>query len=117
VRIRGIDSGRAYKPAEIKRLKEEGERGEGAPPVIRKIHKRGAGPDRLPGLFEVTNGGKLRVAEYEPDTELRDTEQIPFLECAACSQPGYLPTEADAQAAIEAFLRREVLPYAPAAWY
>jgi len=57
------------------------------------------------------------MVEYEPDTELRDTEQIPFLECPACNQPGYLPTEADTQAAIEAFLRREVLPYATDAWY
>ena len=39
--------------------------------------------------------------EYEPDTDLRDTEQIP------------LPEEGG----IEAFLRREVLPYAPDAWY
>ncbi len=117
LRIHGIDPERAYKPAEIKRLKEEGERGEDAPLVIRKVHKRGTTPDPLRGLFEVTIGGKQRVVEYEPDTELRDTEQIPFLECAACSQPGYIPTEADAQAAIEAFLRREVLPYAPDAWY
>jgi len=117
LRIRGIDPERAYKPAEIKRLKEEGERGEDAPPVIRKVHKRGTTPDPLRGLFEVTIGGKQRVVEYEPDPELRDTEHIPFLECAACSQPGYLPTEADAQTAIEAFLCREVMPYASDAWY
>jgi len=117
LRIHGIDPERAYKPAEIKRLKEEGERGEDAPPVIRKVHKPGTTPDPLRGLFEVTIGGKQLVVEYEPDTDLRDTEQIPFLECAACSQPGYLPTDADVQAAIEAFLRREVLPYAPDAWY
>ena len=36
----------------------------------------------------------------EPDSELRDTEQVPLLE------PG----------GIEAFLRREVLPYTPDAW-
>jgi len=117
LRIRGIDPERAYKPAEIKRLKEGGERSEDAPPVINKNHKRGTSPDPLRGLFEVTIGGKRRVVEYEPDTELRDTEQISFLECPACNQPGYLPTEADAQAAIETFLRREVLPYAPDAWY
>ena len=39
--------------------------------------------------------------EYAPDTKLRDTEQIPLLE----------------QGGIEAFLRREVLPYATDAWY
>ena len=41
------------------------------------------------------------VVEYEPDPDLRDTEQIQLQE------PG----------GIEAFLRREVLPYAPDAWY
>ncbi len=117
LRIRGIDPERAYKPAEIKRLKEEGERGEYAPPVIRKIHKRGTTPDSLCGLFETTIGGRPAVVEYEPDPELRDSEQIPFFECPACHQPGYLPSPADRDAAIETFLRREVLPYAPDAWY
>ena len=41
------------------------------------------------------------MVEYEPDSELRDTEQVPLLE----------------EGGIEAFLRREVLPYAPNAWY
>ncbi len=117
LRLKGIDPERAYKAVEIKRLKETHERDETAPPVIRKIHKQGTAPDPLRGLFEVEIRGRRRVVEYEPDTELRDTEQIPFLECAACSQPGYIPTGADAQVAIEAFLRREVLPYAPDAWY
>ena len=39
--------------------------------------------------------------EYEPDVDLRDTEQIPLQE----------------DGGIEAFLRREVLPYAADAWY
>ncbi|MEW6228531.1 MAG: hypothetical protein AB1700_10695, partial [Bacillota bacterium] len=79
--------------------------------------KSGIAPDPLRGLFEATIRGKSRVVEYEPDTELRDTEQIPFLECPACHQPGYLPSPEDQRTAIEAFLRREVLPYAPDAWY
>jgi type I restriction enzyme M protein len=41
------------------------------------------------------------VVEYEQDTDLRDTEQVPLLE------PG----------GIDAFLQREVLPHAPDAWY
>ena len=41
LRIVGADPNRAYKAAEIKALKESGERSEDAPPVIRKIHKRG----------------------------------------------------------------------------
>ena len=45
--------------------------------------------------------GEPAVVEYEPDTDLRDTEQIPLLH----------------EGGIEGFLRREVLPYAPDAWY
>ena len=55
----------------------------------------------LRGLFPVTVRGKTAVVEYEPDTDLRDTEQIPLT----------------AAGGIEAFIRREVLPYAPDAWY
>jgi type I restriction enzyme M protein len=220
LRIKGIDPDRAYTPKEIKALKETGERAEGAPPVIRKIHKRGVVADPIRGLFEVRSrtvgwakapaessraasdlggavpiagsalrrakadrpcppssaddghaalcpsylladgtivatvgwakaptessqagsdlGGAVPIAgsalgwakadrpcppssaddghaalcpsygladgtivEFEPDPELRDTEQIPLLE------PG----------GIRAFLEREVLPHAPDAWY
>lgn len=117
LRLKGIDPERAYTAKEIKALRETAERAEDAPPVIKKIHKAGTAPDPLRGLFEATIHGKPRVVEYEPDTELRDSEQIPFLECPACHQPGYLPSKEDERAAIEAFLRREVLPYAPDAWY
>ena len=41
LRIEGIDPHRSYKAAEIRRLKASGKRSETAPPVIRKIHKRG----------------------------------------------------------------------------
>jgi type I restriction enzyme M protein len=101
LRIRGIDPERAYKAAEIKGLKETGKRSEDAPPVIKKIHKRGTEPDPLRGLFEATVDGKSAVVEYEPDTDLRDTEQIPLAE----------------EGGIEAFIQREVLPYAQDAWY
>ncbi|MYF98972.1 SAM-dependent DNA methyltransferase [Candidatus Poribacteria bacterium] len=101
LRIVGIDPERAYKPAEIKKLKEDGVRCESAPPVIRKIHKRGTEADPLRGLFATKINDRPAVVEYEPDTDLRDTEQIPLQE------PGR----------IEAFIKREVLPYAPDAWY
>jgi len=117
LRLKGIDPERAYTPKEIKALRETAERADDAPPVIKKIHKPGTAPDPLRGLFEATIHGKPRVVEYEPDTELRDSEQVPFLECSACHQPGYLPSPIDARTAIETFLRREVLPYAPDAWY
>ena len=73
-----------------------------AEPMIKKIHRSGnveADPTR--GLFQATLNGQSRIVEYEPDTELRDTEQVPLLE----------------DGGIECFLRREVLPYAPDAWY
>lgn len=101
LRLVGIDPDRAYKPAEIKKLKETAERSESAPPVIRKVHKKGVKADPLRGLFAATIESKPAVVEYEPDTDLRDTEQVPLLE----------------QGGIEAFLQREVLPYAADAWY
>ena len=74
---------------------------EDAPAVIKKTHKPGKmKPDPLRGLFESKIDGKTCVVEYEPDSELRDSEQIPLLE----------------EGGIEAFLKREVLPYTPDAW-
>ena len=96
-----MDPHRAYAAKEIKALRETAERDESAPPVIRKIHKRGVDPNPLVGLFEATISGKRCVVEYEPDTELRDTEQVPLLE----------------EGGVDAFLRREVLPHAADAWY
>ncbi len=102
LRLKGIDAGRAYSPKEIKALKETGERDDNAPAVIKKIHKSGAvSPDPLLGLFEATIDGRTCTVEYEPDGDLRDTEQVPLLE----------------EGGIEAFLRREVLPHAAGAWY
>ena len=101
LRLKGIDSSRAYSAKEIKTLKDSAERAEDAPPVIRAIHKKGVVPDPLRGLFPATIVGKAVVVEYEPDTDLRDSEQVPLLE----------------EGGIEAFVRREVLPHAPDAWY
>lgn len=70
--------------------------------MIKKIHEVSAvEADPLRGLFEVSIKGRPRIVEYEPDTELRDTEQVPLL----------------GDGGIEAFLRREVLPSALDAWY
>lgn len=101
LRIKGIDPSRTYAPKEIKALRETGERDENAPPLIRKIHKRGAEADPIRGGFETTIEGKQCVVEYEPDSDLRDSEQIPLLE----------------DGGIEVFIRREVWPYAADAWY
>lgn len=78
------------------------ERDESAREVLSRVHKSGkAEPDPVRGLYPTTIDGKPAVVEYEPDPDLRDTEQIPLLE----------------EGGIEAFLRREVLPHAPDAWY
>ena len=70
---------------------------EAAEPVIKKIHKRGKVEENpLYGLFPFENGS----IEYEPDTNLRDTEQIPLLH----------------EGGIEAFFKQEVLPFAADAW-
>ena len=100
LRIEGIDPERTHTAKEIKAFKDEGRRSEAAPPVIRKVHKS-VEPDSLRGLFSATIRGKPAVVEYEPDTDLRDTEQVPLTE----------------DGGIEAFLCREVLLYAPDAWY
>lgn len=41
----------------------------------------------------------------------------PFPGVAACRQPGCLPSQQVQRTAIETLLPREVLPYAPDAWY
>jgi len=78
-------------------------RDETAPPVIAKRTKLKKDEPFEPGLdgvyLEVAGKDRFLV-EYEPDTDLRDTEQVPLKE------PG----------GIDAFFRREVLPHAPDAW-
>ena len=70
---------------------------EQAAPVIKKIHKAGkTEKNPLYGLYAMESG----TVEYEPDTSLRDTEQIPLLH----------------EGGIEAFFKGEVLPFAPDAW-
>lgn len=70
---------------------------EAAERVIKKVHKAGKA-DQAPlyGLFET----ELGIVEYEPDTNLRDTEQIPLLH----------------EGGIEALFKDEVLTFAPDAW-
>ena len=82
LRLEGIDPERSYKAREIKELRETSERSDTAPPVIRKVH-RNAEPDPIRGLFPATVKGRPAVVEYEPDSDLRDTEQVPLLEEAA----------------------------------
>jgi type I restriction enzyme M protein len=78
------------------------ERDKAACEVIARVHKPGRGePDPMRGLLPAAIGGNKCVVEYEPDPELRDTEQVPLLE----------------EGGIEAFIRREVLPHAPDAWF
>ena len=75
-----------------------------AEPLIKKVGRprlgTGADNEALHGRYCRTIDGKAVTVEYEPDTELRDTEQVPLLE----------------DGGVEAFIRREVLPHAPEAW-
>jgi type I restriction enzyme M protein len=83
---------------------------ETAAPIVKKVYKPGkAEPDPLHGRFLVGYESSPSssqfsilpgIVEYEPDPELRDTEQVPLLE----------------DRGIEAFFRREVLPHVPDAW-
>lgn len=78
------------------------QRDEKAEPVVLKVHKPGkAKVDPIRGYFASKIDDRDSVVEFEPDSELRDTEQVPLLEPRG----------------IEAFIRREVLPHAPDAWY
>ena len=101
LRIAGAEPDRIYKAAEIRKLRNEGQRDENAAPIIKKVHAAGTVADPLHGLFSTAIKGKPAVVEYEPDPELRDMEQVPLLE----------------DGGVDAFLRREVLPYARDAWY
>ena len=105
LRLADAEPGRVYKAAEIKALKESSERTDDAHAVVKKVHKAGTAPDPMCGLFEIEIDGEKRVVEYERDGDLSDTEQIPLSEPAGEHASG-----------IEAFIAREVLPYAPDAW-
>ena len=101
LRLEGADPEKVYSAKDIRAMKDELQRSETAPPVIKRIHQNRTEPDPLHGMFPATVKGKPAVVEYEPDPDLRDTEQIPLLE----------------DGGIDAFLTREVLPYAADAWY
>lgn len=74
---------------------------ETAEKVIKKVHKAGkVDANPLYGLFSVLMDGKEVVVEYEANSDLRDTEQIPLLH----------------EGGIEQFFRDEVLSFAPDAW-
>jgi type I restriction enzyme M protein len=74
---------------------------ESAEPVVKKVHKTGkVEANSIEGLFAVRLDGKDAVVEYEADSDLRDTEQVPLTE----------------EGGIQAFIQREVLPHVPDAW-
>ena len=103
LRIEGADPEKKPSAKELKELKATGKRSESAPAaaVIKKIHGSGTVATPLNGLLGATINGRPAVVEYEPDTDLRDTEQIPLIH----------------EGGIDAFLEKEVLPYTPDAWY
>jgi len=72
-----------------------------APKVIKIVSKpEKVSADPLGGFFEVEVAGKKMTVEYEADADLSDFEQVPLLETGG----------------VDAFITREVVPYAPDAW-
>ena len=98
LRLPGIDPARVYKAREIKEMRESRAPSPDAPPRDPQgpWRRRCAGPLARP--LPRPNRRKEVVVEYAPDPDLKDSEQVPLLE----------------EGGIEGFLRREVLPYAPA---
>ena len=96
------ESGAKLTAKRKKLLQDElAQKDEAAVPVIKKSYKAGkVAADALHGLYEVVLNGKACVVEYEPDSELRDSEQIPLLEAGG----------------IEAFIQQEVWPHVADAW-
>ena len=77
------------------------ERDETAEPVVKRGHKHRTAADPIRGRCRIGEGAQRRVVEFEPDSDLRDMEQIPL----------------QGVGGIEGFLQREVIPYAEDAWY
>ena len=97
LRLAGIDPNRVYKTAEIKALKESSERRDGRPTGHPEDSQaRHARPPRYAACLRLPSTASPRWWSTSRIPDLRDTEQIPLQE------PG----------GIDAFLRREVLPYA-----
>ena len=109
LRLEGVDPARAYKANEIKALKARPRprSGDAASarrprrPSSRRSTSEAWRRTRCAACFRPPFAARPAVVEYEPDSDLRDTEQIPLTEAGG----------------VEAFIRREVLPYAPDAWY
>ncbi|MGG4195685.1 class I SAM-dependent DNA methyltransferase [Paenibacillus jamilae] len=75
---------------------------ETAEKVIKKVHKAGKEQENpFYGLFAETIDGKKCVVEYETNSNLRDTEQIPLLYAGG----------------IEQFFKDEVLNFVSDAWF
>ena len=101
LRVVDIDPDRAYSASEIKAFKSEGKVNPAGHPVIRRVHKQAKkAAGLLAGSFERRIDGRDCYVEFEPDPDLRDTEQVPLTE------PG----------GVASFVNREILPHAADAW-
>ena len=90
---------------DLRDIKDGAQRDPSAAPAIARVYPRSTAADPYLGRFEAQIKGEARVVSYAPDSDLRDSEQVPLLEPAGEHRDG-----------VEAFIRREVLPYAPDAW-
>lgn len=100
LRLLGVPEGLLPSPKELKNLKETMERHPDAPPVLKRIHRRGTAADPERGLFSLELRGERLVVEYEPDPELRAEDQVPLLY----------------EGGIANYLDNEILPWAPDSW-
>ena len=106
LRLAGTDPNHTYSAAQLNKLIKDGaQRDPSAAPAIARVYPRSTAADPYLGRFEAQIKGEARVVSYAPDSDLRDSEQVPLLEPAGEHRDG-----------VEAFIRREVLPYAPDAW-
>ena len=96
------DSGLRMTAKRSRLLRSRAEADPEAEPVLRTPPSRGkSAADPVRGRYKAAVGPRPVLIEYEPDPDLRDTEQVPLLE----------------EGGVESFLTREVLPWTRDAWY
>ena len=81
-------------------LRAASRRDDSAEPVISKRYAPGTAANPLYGRFETALDGETAVVEYEADSDLRDSEQVPMEE----------------EGGVEGYFARNVVPHVPDGW-
>ena len=103
LRLHGIDPERAYKASEIKQMREMATTAADAPPVIRKIHRAGA--IRARPVARAISWRRWRASRSW--SSMSRIKICAIRNRCLCSR----------RVGLKASWKREVLPYAPDAWY